>query len=140
MNDQDHTGDLTDVLVAAGVGVLLYAGLLWFARTYRDGQDLQILVLSGITFSAFGWIVGILASPYSKKERSTFSELAKLIYGFASGYLLSKFDRVVNQLTEPQYNLDQRLVAIALFAVASFLIAVGITYVSRSYWITKATS
>ncbi len=132
----DNWGDHTDVIAAIVIAVLLDGGLIWFANTYQDGHYAQSLMLVGITFTALGWIVGILASPYSTDERSSFSDLAKLIYGFLSGYALSKLDPLISELLKPtsMQNIDERYVVLVPFGITSFLVAVGLTYVTRRYW------
>jgi hypothetical protein len=139
LNKQEDRGDLSDVVIAACITVLLYGGLVWFASTYQQGANFQFLILAGITAVALGWVFGILASPYSTNERSSFSELAKLIYGFLSGYLFSKLDPLISHVIQPSpgHGIEERFVAITLFSIASFLIAAGVTYISRTYWVTR---
>jgi hypothetical protein len=132
-----RTGDLVDVITGTVVAVGLYFALLWFARHYDNGQELQLLVLVGIVGGVAGWIVGILASPYDPAERSSFSDLAKLVYGFLTGYLVSKIDPVVNRLLDVSPGKPTRPLIYGLFAMACFMIAVAYTYIGRTYWITK---
>jgi hypothetical protein len=140
-DSKSQTGDLSDVIIAGVVAAILYCGLLWFALSYQEGKYTQILVLSGITAAALGWIFGIMISPYNSGERSAFSEHARLVYGFVTGYVISKLDPLLTRLIETKsgQGLDQRLFAVALFAIASFLIAIGVTYISRSYWVRKSS-
>jgi hypothetical protein len=132
-------GDLTDVLVATAVTASLYGGLLWFALTYGEGQYSQVLVLEGIAASALGWILRIVASPYNSTERASFSGITRLVYGFISGYVISKLDPFINQLlvTANGKPIDHRVAVMALFAFACFLVTVGMTYITRSYWHAK---
>jgi hypothetical protein len=88
-------GDWTDIIVAIAVAVMLYSGLIWCALRYSGAISGPLLVLSGLLGASLGWVIGILFSPYDPKEQSAFGELAKLIYGFLSGYVLSKFDPVL---------------------------------------------
>lgn len=134
---KENTGNFSDVIAAAGLAIIMYGGLIWFAKTYQGGDHAQLFILAGITATALGWVLGIFASPYSGKERSVFSELARLIYGFISGYVLSKLDPLITRLVEPDaiQNIDGRYVALTTFTIACFLIAAGVTYVTRSYWV-----
>lgn len=131
-----QNGDHTDIYIALALLLVLFAGLLWFAFTYQKGTMSAVLVLSGIIGVAFGWIIGIVASPYTAGEKSAFSEFAKLIYGFVSGYVLSKLDPLISKFLDPKasYGFDPQLTAIVFFAIPTFLITVGVTYISRSYW------
>jgi hypothetical protein len=131
------TGDSRDVIIGTIVAVVLYSALLWFARRYDNGQELQLLVLVGIVGGVGGWIAGILASPYDSTERSSFSELTKLVYGFLTGYVVSKIDPVVNRLLDVSPGKPTKPLIYGLFAIACFMIAVAYTYIGRTYWIKK---
>jgi hypothetical protein len=135
--DTQLKGGLKDVILATGVVVFLYSVLFWFARRYNNGQELQLLVLVGIFGGAGGWIVGILASPYNSTEGSKFSELAKLVYGFLTGYVISKIDPVVNRFLDVSPGKPTKHLVYCLFAIACFMIAVTFTYIGRSYWKEK---
>jgi hypothetical protein len=129
-------GDLSDVITAVSVSLILYFGLLWFARVYEGGQAKALLILGGIVGAALGWVAGILASPYNVDEKSSFAELSKLIYGFLTGYVISKLDHLLTKVLDvpkdDQFN--SRPMVFAGFVLASFMIAVALTYISRSYW------
>lgn len=132
----DNWGDHSDCIAAIIVALFLDGGLIWFANTYQEGHYVQSFMLVGIMGSALGWIVGILASPYSADERSSFSDLAKLIYGFLSGYILSKLDPLISHLLTPNsiQSIEGHYAALVPFGVTSFVVAVGVTYVTRCYW------
>src|SRR4051812_45046385 len=87
-------GDWTDIATALAVATAMYGGLLWFALNYPSGYS-TVVILSGLLGTALGWAVGLLLSPYNEAERSAFGELAKLVYGFISGYALSKLDPLI---------------------------------------------
>lgn len=129
-------GDLSDVITAGVVGVLIYGVLLWICVAYQEGNERITLLLACALGAAFGWVIGILASPYTIQEKDTFSTLSKLIYGFISGYVVSKVDKLLNSLLSPP--IQERPIVFAGIMITSFLTAVAVTYVSRTYWITKA--
>ncbi len=69
-----------------------------------------------------GWGVGFLVSPSSKTEKEQFSGLTKTISAFLSGYILSKLDRVIENLLESdKIFLELFLIKIALFLTAFFI-------------------
>jgi hypothetical protein len=99
----------------------------------------QLLALLALTGALTGWFAGILATPLSKKEGQRFNELAKVISGFVSGYLLSKVDPLVGSLfqlpasgrpmiTDP-YVAKQALVTLSSFFTALLFVVGG-----RLYW------
>ena len=83
---------LTIVKIAAFVSGLAASTYL-IVHCYQSGD--RLLGLLALTSAIFGWVVGMLAAPYSKAEKEHFSELAKIISGFVTGYLLSKLDPVI---------------------------------------------
>jgi hypothetical protein len=132
------TGDWTDIVTAVVIAAAIYAGLLWFAMHYSDASRSPILILAGLLGASLGWVVGLLVSPYNEGEQSAFGEYGKLIYGFLSGYLLSKFDPVIARaLTE---GVDSSWVVIGCFGLTSFLVAVPVTYITRRYWRRASTA
>lgn len=64
-------------------------GTTEFAYTMLTG-------LSGITT---GWLVGLLAAPFSEKEQNRFSQLKTTIISFISGYLISKVEPLIKYVT-----------------------------------------
>lgn len=129
-------GDKVDVISANIVCLLFSGGLLWFALTYDKGMLLHILMISGISSAVLGWATGIAISPYSEDERSSFDHISKVVYGFISGYVVSKVDKQISKMFEitSLQELDEKFLVIVAFCSASFLLAVCTTYVSRSYW------
>ena len=129
-------GDKVDVISANIVCLLFSGGLLWFALTYGNGMLLHILMISGISSAVLGWATGIAISPYNEDERSSFNQISKVVYGFISGYVVSKVDKQISKMFEitSLQELDEKFLVIAAFCSASFLLAVCTTYVSRSYW------
>ena len=73
---------------------LLYA--LWRLALSIGGDVAtnQLLFVLGIIL---GWLVGLLASPFTEIDREDFSALSKAIYAFLTGYLVSKLDRFLEK-------------------------------------------
>ena len=128
------SGDWSDILCAILVSILLAGGLVWVAMNYREAIGAPPLVLAGLFGASVGWVTGILVSPYDKDERSAFGEMAKLIYGFLSGYLVSKIDPIITDATKSG---NEKQLIIGAFALISFLAAVAVTYITRRYWTKK---
>ncbi|WP_243358818.1 hypothetical protein [Fundidesulfovibrio terrae] len=129
-------GDKVDVISANIVCLLFSSGLFWFAYTYDNGALFRILILFGIAAGVVGWATGIALSPYSTDEQSSFANISKAVYGFISGYILSKVDKQINRLFEitTANDFDKEMIIIAVFCTTAFFLAVCTTYVSRSYW------
>jgi hypothetical protein len=89
-----------------------------------------MIVLLGL---AFGWLFGILLSPYSADEKVTFSEYAKAFGVFASGYLVGKIDKVVEELFKPDFVLDSLHGFRVMAFVLAFVVSMITTFVFRKY-------
>jgi len=95
------------IIGSTGIGSILLLVLvkLSFDMTttpVETALNLAILVL-GV---ACGWLLGILISPYSSAEHEEFSAYAKAFGVFASGYLVAKLDKVIEELFKPEFILD----------------------------------
>jgi hypothetical protein len=129
-------GDLSDVVIAAIVGGVIYAFLIWFvALGYDGGRHALGLLLALACATSVGWGAGILLSPYNIREKGAFQDLSKLVYGFLSGYVISKIDPLIASLTEGVN--ETRLVYFSVI-LTGLIVSVVFTYVSRSYWHTKS--
>jgi hypothetical protein len=134
-----RTGDFSDVVIGAAVALIVFAIFGLYLWNYSATANPQwTLLLCGTIGAALGWCAGIMVSPYGSTERESFSAVGKLIYGFLSGYVVSKIDPLVNSLVGVPGNATSQInpVAIvgALIAVTCFAVAATLTYVSRSYW------
>lgn len=129
-------GDKVDVISANIVCLLFSSGLLWFAYTYDNGALFRILIFFGIAAAVVGWATGIALSPYNSGEQSSFANISKAVYGFISGYVLSKVDKQINRLFDITIanDFDRKMIIITVFCTTAFFLAVCTTYVSRSYW------
>jgi hypothetical protein len=92
-----------------------------------------------LTGALTGWFAGILATPLSKKEGQRFNELAKVISGFVSGYLLSKVDPLVGALFQIPASgrsmiTDPYVAKQALVTLSSFFTALLFVLGGRLYW------
>ena len=79
-----------------------------------------------------GWVIGALSSPLNIRETQNFGKYAGVIAAFVSGYLFTKFDRVIleiseNVLTNPVYGLR------TLIFVSCLISGVLIMYIQRAY-------
>jgi hypothetical protein len=71
--------------------------LVWAAKRYPGPVSVPLFVLSGLLGASLGWVIGILASPYDVTEESAFGKFGTLIYGFLTGYVVSKFDPLLQK-------------------------------------------
>jgi hypothetical protein len=128
-------GIFPDVIIAVIVSFIMYAGLIWFAFSFDNGTHKPVLILCGISGAAFGWVIGILISPYNN-EVKRFSELAKVGYGFLTGYVVSKLDPLINKIVGiDKTEINTIFMIIIAYFTASLVTSIVLTYISRIYWI-----
>jgi hypothetical protein len=107
------------------------AGLFVCAWRVTGTDHVSLNFLACILGGALGCAIGIYLSPY-EGEAQEFSQYAKAISVFFSGYVLAKTDRVVDQVIN-QGQVGFNFVArIMLFACALLLVAL-FWFVARRY-------
>ena len=122
---------LTGSAISAAIlgGTVVYLSLVVGEDTKASSLNLLIVVLG----LSIGWLFGILLSPYSETEEKKFTGYAKAFGVFASGYLIGKVDKVLEELLKPDFILDSvhgfRVMAFA----AAFVVGLVITFIFRRY-------
>ncbi|HME24739.1 MAG TPA: hypothetical protein VKI44_25990 [Acetobacteraceae bacterium] len=116
---------------------LVVAAMLTLASTFvrNDRQDIYINLAFILVGVASGWVLGIFLAPYTDIEKSQFTELAKGISIFASGYLVGKIDPLLTYALNPQVlrRTSRIIVFRAVVLTTSMLVTMIIVYVFRSY-------
>jgi hypothetical protein len=113
---------------------LLGASLIALAFFIGDGREaravnLVILVLGG----SLGWLAGVIVSPYDKSENKVFPKYVAAVSTFASGYLVSKADRVLDALLKPEFIASATGAFRICGGISAIVVAMLITYIYRAY-------
>ena len=122
------------VSCAMAVAVAVYIG--WWA--YHP--EAPFLPLLAVTSALVGWVVAILATPYSKEEKEQFSEFGKVVSGIVTGFLLGKLGPVIDALVAVPEKGGRPLIMEAgvwpqvMVTVGSFLLAFLFVFGGRLYW------
>jgi hypothetical protein len=112
-------------LGAAIVVICFYVG---------EGPEVRALNLAIVVLGAStGWLAGVLLSPYNGKEKGLFPSYAAAVSTFASGYLISKADRVLEELLKPDVLFSPVAGFRLISAVSIFAVTLLITYIYRVY-------
>jgi hypothetical protein len=121
---------LWGAVVCSGVLGLGLVGLSLFIGD-RSAVPLNLAVI--VIGFAGGWLLGILISPYTKGERERFTKYATAFGIFASGYLVGKADKFLEEIFSPQFILDSvhgfRMIAFT----TALILGVIVTFVFREY-------
>ena len=140
MNIRKYLREITLPMWASLAMALLVGGYLTY-RALRS-QD-PLLPLLALTAALVGWVVAILATPYSPDEERRFSEFAKILSGIVTGFLLSKIGPLLDALTRvPEGGraaiTQPRVAGEVLITLASFFIALLFVFGGRQYWSPKS--
>jgi len=130
--DEDLSFPKAGGLLASIVGVIIVvAACIW----------IQNLVTCLLAFAGAiaGWLVGVVLVPLNPQEKKTFSQVAKVISSFLSGYLLSKLDPLLTALLkiDPSGHAPiaaDHVAANALVTFCSFGVALLTVFGARAYW------
>ncbi len=116
---------------------ITYPQLIWVVWLFSGDWNAQFAYsfLVGLAGMAIGHILGVFASPYNQGEKAAFSEYGKAIAAFATGFLLSKLDKLLEAVTDPA-NLNENPIhgARALIFIITMATATMSTYVFRLHW------
>ena len=113
---------------------ITYPMLIWVAwlSSENDRVHFAYSFLVGLAGMAVGHILGFFASPYNQGEKAAFSEYGKAIGAFVSGFLLSKLDKLLEVVADPEKHPDSG--ARALIFIIAMATATISTYVFRRHW------
>jgi hypothetical protein len=115
-------------LGALALGYAVYAG----NSIGSTAPDKTLNVLLCVAGGVFGWIAGMLITP-SEDERKDFSKVGGALMTFITGFLLAKFEPMLD--TELRQGVDASgiLIRSLLFGV-SFGVGALFVFVGRKYW------
>lgn len=111
--------------------VLMLLGTYYVHQGVGDNGFWMTLII-GVFGVLSGWTIGALSSPADATESKAFSKYAGVISGFATGYLFTKIDGVIidvskNLLINPVYGLRVLIFSSCLIS------GVLIMYILRAY-------
>ena len=109
--------------------------VVWLISGKDWNEDFAYSFLVGLAGMAVGHVLGFFASPYNQGEKTAFSEYGKAIAAFVTGFLLSKLDRLLEVVVDPE-NLKPNSIygARALIFIIAMATATITTYVFRMHW------
>jgi hypothetical protein len=80
-----------------------YAVLIWIGYLFSGNtNEFAYTFLVGLGGAAVGNVLGLLASPYNRGEKTSFPDYAKALATFVTGFLLSKLDKLLSVAADPQ--------------------------------------
>lgn len=108
--------------------------LLVFAYKIGCGSDVYpVTYLICLAGCILGWLIGMLTTPYDLEDEIKLGKFSKLIGTFLSGYILSKFDRVIEEIINPTSMLTPIIGLRVLLFVCFFCLMWIVVFVFRQY-------
>ena len=120
---------LTSIGMLLAIVAIIYLMLQW--------PDWRYSALASVVGGLFGWLLGVLLSPYTS-EKELFVSYAKAALAFATGFLVSKLDRVFELLMDKRGDMQPLLMQDSvwrpfLFGVCSLLVIAIYVFTCRHY-------
>lgn len=115
-------------LGALALGYAVYAG----HSIGTNAPDKTLNVLLCVAGGVFGWIAGMLITP-NEDERKDFSKVGGALMTFVTGFLLAKFEPLLDSELSEGPNTSSIMIRSLLFAV-SFGVGALFVFVGRKYW------
>ncbi|MEI7870390.1 MAG: hypothetical protein WCI11_21140 [Candidatus Methylumidiphilus sp.] len=125
----------TLLYIATGVGLSMFI-VLGMAALYITNEPIEIPINATIMILglSLGWLCGTFMTPYNKTESEYVSSFTKAVSVFVSGYMVGKVDRVVEHILNPTFLISTVPAFRIMSFVASFIIALMLTYIFRQYY------
>jgi hypothetical protein len=124
-------------IYALSLGPLVLITLLicaWRIHGSWTSVPFAYSLLIGVFGMVVGWLIGLLASPYTREEMKTFSKAATAITGFLGGYAGTKIvDPIVESLFKTGTVSDPVAGADVLIFVSALVVSSINGYAYRTY-------
>ena len=128
----EYPGTAIATVVFGLIGAVGLFALAWLLAD--DARHRYINLTVSLLGGAIGCSIAVLSSPYSDNDSTQFIKIWKSISVFGSGYLIGKFDKVIEQATKPESILQQTvLLEMAFFTIGFIVVGMG-TLASRLYF------
>lgn len=115
-------------------GVIVGSALIYLAYIINPSPEIYpTTYLICILGYILGWIVAIISTPMNQKDEDGLGKFSKIVGTFLSGYLLSKFDKVLEKILEPNQVLTTLIGTRLLLFGCCFGITFIIVFYYRSY-------
>lgn len=114
----------------------LFFGIALAILAYKIGPESNVYPITYLICLAgciLGWLIGMLTSPYNLEDENKLGKFSKLIGTFLSGYILSKFDRVIEEIINPGSMLTPIIGLRVLLFVCFFCLIWIVVFVFRQY-------
>jgi hypothetical protein len=124
-------------IVSLFYSFITYPMLIWVVWLFSGGWNAAFAYsfLVGMAGTVVGNMLGFFASPYNKDEKAKFSEYGKAIAAFVTGFLLSKLDKLLGIVADPEALGNHPVYgARALIFIITMATATISTYVFRMHW------
>lgn len=117
-----------DALLIAVVAIALTVVGVWLPPPSHQTY------LVGLLGSILGAILGLLSSPYNSGDKALFKGYEKLIYGFFSGWLLTRVNTFLDKEEHVTLLLQAPVLLLGAYFLCWFFLAALSIFVYRRYY------
>lgn len=111
--------------VIVGLGLIILAYLVG-----PDKKDYPITYIICISGYILGWIVALISTPMNAADETKIGRFTATVGTFLSGYILSKTDKVLEQIFDPAQVFD----TLAGGRILLFICCFGLTFIMVFYY------
>lgn len=120
-----------NLLATAVSGVVVGSGLILLAYLVGDDRAVYpVTYLICISGYITGWIVALVSTPMNKTDEAKIGRFTRMAGTFLTGYLLSKLDRIFEQLLDPAVLFT----TLSGVRVLLFICCFGLTFIMVYYY------
>ncbi len=119
-------------LLATGVSGAV-VGTAIIVMAYLVGEERSVYPTTYIICICgyiLGWIVALISTPMNKTDEDKLGRFTKMAGTFLTGYLLSKFDKILEKILDPA----QVFSSIAGVRILLFICCFGLTFILVFYY------
>jgi uncharacterized membrane protein YeaQ/YmgE (transglycosylase-associated protein family) len=120
-----------NLLATAVSGAIVGSALIVMA--YLVGEERSVYPTTYIICICgyiLGWIVALISTPMNKTDEDKLGRFTKMAGTFLTGYLLSKFDKILEKILDPA----QVFSSIAGARILLFICCFGLTFIMVYYY------
>lgn len=121
-------------VISTAVFAFFFAGILVYLIIRSESETDQLMTFILCTAGCvLGWLVGIVTTPYGAEDKDKITNFSKMAGTFISGYLLSKVNKILDDLMAPNKILSTLAGPRFVLFLSFFIITYITVFVFRIY-------
>jgi len=118
--------------------IIFATALLYFSyQRHHKWDELWTTYILCVCGCIFGWLIGIITTPYDDRDANKLSKFSTMAGTFISGYLLSKIDGLIGKVLDPKTFFDSFTGLRVMLFISFFLLTWIVVFVFRVYTLVE---